>query len=732
MTSGALHDLFQDMYQYSDPYGREGALSQPKPPPSTAPPAPSTHSSYTPLQPSPYPAGGGGVGGPSFGQYGSQHYGTGPGSYHPGGIGAGLTPAPGGIGAGLTPAPAPPSYTDVQTHRDHVAYPYQPSQPSPGYPHQPLSGAATYPYQYPHSGSSSTSELSDVSSGFGTSDGKLAGTSPAIARPMMTSPSSGGTTRPYASGSSVDSSSGFGSYSCEAPDQAESAYRAQAPAAGRQDSYPAPPPPLSQYEASVNHSGEPRPYVDDPNPSKSPPNPEPLTAPPPPPVAAAAVAPSPPPPPPPPPPPLPPPKSWKAEQANTETHQPTRLEQQISNMSVGSDYGRQNSYPSPPVPQSPSHPPGAPAPPAPGPYYGAPKAPASPITPPAPRPQPVIPDAVLNMAAKGEPDKKPWSYAPDMESIKEQRDKVRRRTPFGGMPRYQQMLNLPKFEDSPRPRGRTPQTPPTPGHQQAPTTPDYEPGPGEATVAHVQYNSPLDLYSENNVAEAFTGQTDGLVTGVGGLKKDQGKDITQSPVYKMVHGLDGEKSKPRRGVADEGKRRAGCESSTGASGYTATKHGSPFKAPKGPAEDDEITFSGVLDRSEIPSKSFHKLQNMTAGSEIDTTSIRQNISGENVPISQPRRQRRHRPEPQPEEPEQNPDDIVDISYVGSNIPSRSFKVLQHAVGEHEMNQPDKEKGEAEPEWAKKRRAKLARKQKGRANQFDEDKYLGVEKQGTGI
>ena len=61
------------------------------------------------------------------------------------------------------------------------------------------------------------------------------------------------------------------------------------------------------------------------------------------------------------------------------------------------------------------------------------------------------------------------------------------------------------------------------------------------------------------------------------LKKDQGKDITQSPVYKMVHGLDGEKSKPRRGVADEGKRRAGCESSTGASGYTATKHGVSFR-----------------------------------------------------------------------------------------------------------------------------------------------------------
>ena len=47
---------------------------------------------------------------------------------------------------------------------------------------------------------------------------------------------------------------------------------------------------------------------------------------------------------------------------------------------------------------------------------------------------------------------------------------------------------------------------------------------------------------------------------------------------------------------------------------------------------------------------------------------------------QPVRQRR-KLAPQPEEPQQNPDDIVDISYVGGHIPSRSFRVLQHAVGE---------------------------------------------------
>ena len=41
--------------------------------------------------------------------------------------------------------------------------------------------------------------------------------------------------------------------------------------------------------------------------------------------------------------------------------------------------------------------------------------------------QTAMPDAVLNMAAKGPPEKKPWSYAPDMSTLKEQREKVRRK-----------------------------------------------------------------------------------------------------------------------------------------------------------------------------------------------------------------------------------------------------------------------------------------------------------------
>ena len=43
----------------------------------------------------------------------------------------------------------------------------------------------------------------------------------------------------------------------------------------------------------------------------------------------------------------------------------------------------------------------------------------------------------------------------------------------------------------------------------------------------------------------------------------------------------------------------------------------------------------------------------------------------------PRRQRKK--PPPPESPEQNPDDIVDIRFVGGNIPSRSFRMLQKSM-----------------------------------------------------
>jgi hypothetical protein len=193
-----------------------------------------------------------------------------------------------------------------------VAYPYQPSPAptNPSYPYQPTAAhPASNSYQYPHSVSSSTSELSDISSGFGASDGKPSGTSPAMGRPMI-SPPTGGVAKPYTSGgSSMDSSSGVGSYNCETPEHAATTYTPQP--AVRQDSFPAPPPSLHEASVTNNNLSEPQTYAGDiPNPSST--ITDPLTAPPPPPTL------------PPPPPPLPPscpPNSWKAHQADTSSHQ---------------------------------------------------------------------------------------------------------------------------------------------------------------------------------------------------------------------------------------------------------------------------------------------------------------------------------------------------------------------------------------------------------------------------
>jgi len=41
--------------------------------------------------------------------------------------------------------------------------------------------------------------------------------------------------------------------------------------------------------------------------------------------------------------------------------------------------------------------------------------------------QPVVPDAVINMAAKVGSDKKPFAYVADMNDIRQQRDRVRRK-----------------------------------------------------------------------------------------------------------------------------------------------------------------------------------------------------------------------------------------------------------------------------------------------------------------
>ena len=80
----------------------------------------------------------------------------------------------------------------------------------------------------------------------------------------------------------------------------------------------------------------------------------------------------------------------------------------------------------------------------------------------------------------------------------------------GGIPAYQNMLNLPNFNDPPPVAPHLKQRQPDPEPQQG----ALPPGPGEGVFTHAQYNSPLQLYSNDAVGEAFKGQTGGVVTAV--------------------------------------------------------------------------------------------------------------------------------------------------------------------------------------------------------------------------
>ena len=91
------------------------------------------------------------------------------------------------------------------------------------------------------------------------------------------------------------------------------------------------------------------------------------------------------------------------------------------------------------------------------------------------------------------------------------------RPPKTALPKYQHMLNLPNFEDPPR---HTAAMSPPSSHvtQQQPHYPDVgdSGGMSEGPVVHAQYNSPLQMYSSDNVEEAFKGQSGGEITAVKG------------------------------------------------------------------------------------------------------------------------------------------------------------------------------------------------------------------------
>lgn len=73
---------------------------------------------------------------------------------------------------------------------------------------------------------------------------------------------------------------------------------------------------------------------------------------------------------------------------------------------------------------------------------------------------------------------------------------------------------MPSFEE-PTPPAQTNNRPPSSQSFSAATDPQsIKPGSGGSVVAHAQYNSPLGLYTQENVLDAFSAQTDGQVTNV--------------------------------------------------------------------------------------------------------------------------------------------------------------------------------------------------------------------------
>ena len=87
------------------------------------------------------------------------------------------------------------------------------------------------------------------------------------------------------------------------------------------------------------------------------------------------------------------------------------------------------------------------------------------------------------------------------------------RTPTSSLPKYQNILNLPSFDDTP------PHVVPKKGSS-VPSTPSASDVVGDPLasvpaeggfVKHAQFNSPLQLYSDENAAEALDAQSGGMV-----------------------------------------------------------------------------------------------------------------------------------------------------------------------------------------------------------------------------
>ncbi|XP_074649276.1 uncharacterized protein LOC141904569 isoform X2 [Tubulanus polymorphus] len=290
-----------------------------------------------------------------------------------------------------------------------------------------------------------------------------------------------------------------------------------------------------------------------------------------------------------------------------------------------------------------------------------------------------VPDVVQRQMTKGGSSKKPFSYIGDDfgDHIKQFKTKNRPRPPAVKLPNQAQRTIDAAESEHPR-------------------SPAHHSGPGSVVIQHAQYNSPHQVYSDENVADSFRAQTGGVVTDARPVQNNTPEfkppadikhvvaplrpipappkptpaqqaqqpggdkpqwDKSKSAVYSMLHGGD---EAPKRRYSPVPQQRV-----------LPPAESNEFLQRKVSNQDDEMTFGGIRETSKnIPSKAFRRLQNMIGVTEHDVL-----------------------PENQAKPP--IPPDLVDNNsesnqaeseekeahlYCGDSIPSKAFRRLQISTG----------------------------------------------------
>ncbi|VDI82945.1 Hypothetical predicted protein [Mytilus galloprovincialis] len=303
--------------------------------------------------------------------------------------------------------------------------------------------------------------------------------------------------------------------------------------------------------------------------------------------------------------------------------------------------------PPPPPPPPPLPPPSdfAPPPPPPPPLPvlplpGAWSLPKRKIQPPSEEPtgdQQSIPDAVLNtmMKQQGSGQPKPFAYFTGGIDLKE--FKKRNRPPPKVMPKG---YKGPTVDDEAEVAYSKPKPVKNPQQQ----------GP----YKHVQYNNPINMYSKDNAEQQLKTQSQGSVTAVSGMPDKPAADIENSAVYKMIKESE-------------------------SSGAPRQKHQPRDPLLRHNSIDDEMTFSGLNKKTDIPSKAFRTLTRISNQNQNDTE-----LNGQ-----QQYQQDAHDKYLDNDEEENTIGKYEQgsIRYTGKHIPSPSFRVLQRLAKCQDDDQP---------------------------------------------